>query len=121
VAEGFERTRSEWSLAFTPRGPEIFLNTAPGGTLVPESQVVTYPGAKLEGGRQEGQTVYRLTLPWKLLDPRGVRNKSRLGLAAAVNDSDADTPFGDRRGLELFGGILRSKDTAQFGVAQLQP
>ncbi|AHF94785.1 hypothetical protein OPIT5_26870 [Opitutaceae bacterium TAV5] len=120
LAETGERTRSEWTLAWTARGPEIFASTTPGGSPVPENTVVTAPGARLEGGRRGNRTLYRVTLPWTLLDPVSRRDGKRLGIAAAINDSDADTRPEDRRGLEFFGGILRDKDPAHFGIVRME-
>jgi hypothetical protein len=120
LAESHERSTSEWTFAWTARGPEIFLPSAPGSSIVPGSALVSFPGASLEGGPADGKTVYRVMLPWKLLDPKNTRNRQQIGIAAAVNDSDVDIKNSDRRGLEFFGGILRGKNPQLFGKAQLE-
>jgi hypothetical protein len=121
VTENYERTSSEWMFSFGARGAEIYLSIAPGGSTVPEHSVVTFPGAKLEGGVQGDQTIYRVTLPWKLLDPRGVRNHQQIGIAAALNDSDRDTEPSDRLAIGLFGGIVNNKSPENYGIARLLP
>ena len=120
LSEVFERSQSEWGFTFsTVRGPEIYLYTAPGGSSVKESALVTAPGLKLEGGRVGTTTTYRVTMPWNLLDPKNQRG-TQLGIAGAVNDSDAATEFTDRRALLLFSGIVASKDPALYGRATLE-
>lgn len=120
LAEANESSVSEWTFAWTSRGPEIYLSSAPGSSVIPASSLVNYPGASLEGGRNGNRTLYRITLPWKLLAPRGNGVPRTLGIAAAINDSDRDGEPNDRRALEFFGGILRGKSPSLFGVAQMQ-
>ncbi len=120
LAETNARTNSEWTFAWTPRGGEIYLNTAPGGTVVPQDGLVRFPGVSLSGGRSNGHTHYLITMPWKLLDPKGQRSPSQLKVAAAINDSDGATVPSDRRALEFFGGIVSKKETAFYGTAFLE-
>lgn len=120
LAEKNERTNSEWTLAFTSRGPEVYLSIAPGKSPLAENSVITAEGVKLEGGPDKGRTLYKFTLPWKALDPAGLRQGGQIGLAAAINDSDREGEPNDRRALRLFEGILKSKNPAEFGSAQLR-
>lgn len=117
--QSFEATDSEWGFAFTDHGPEIYLFRAPGGGSLASSSSVTDPGVRLEGGREGTITTYNITISWKLLDPHHLHGQ-QLGLAGAVNDSDHDMAFLDRRALLLFQGIVGPKDPALFGRALLQ-
>ena len=119
IAEDFERTNSEWGFAFTSRGPEIYLWKPPGGSALPANSSVTGAGVKLEGGTVGTTTTYRITLPWKTIDPRA-QHRDALGISAAINDSDADPGYLDRRALLLFGGIIADKNAANYGRAVLQ-
>ena len=119
IAEEFERTNSEWGFAFTSHGPEIYLWKPPGGSELPANAVVTGAGVKLDGGTVGTTTTYRITLPWKIIDPRA-QHRDAIGIAAAINDSDADPGYLDRRALLLFGGIIADKDAANYGRAVLQ-
>ena len=119
IAEEFERTNSEWGFAFIARGPEIYLWKPPGGSALPANSSVTGAGVKLEGGTVGTTTTYRITLPWKTIDPRA-QHRDAIGIAAAINDSDADPGYLDRRALLLFDGILGAKEPALFGRAVLQ-
>jgi len=64
--------------------------------------------------RQGDQTIYDLTFPWPVL---GLTQKplpgARIGFSLAVNDVDKDDT---RHGLQLFDGIIETKDPARFGV-----
>lgn len=119
VAEAFERTSSEWGFAFTSRGPEIYLWKPPGGSPLSANALVTDAGVRLEGGTTGTTTTYHITIPWKVIDPRG-QHQNALGISAAVNDSDAEPGYLDRRALLLFGGIIKDKDTTNYGRALLQ-
>ncbi len=119
VAEIFERTNSEWGFAFIARGPEIYLWKPPGGSALPANSSVADAGVTLEGGTVGTTTTYRITLPWKIIDPRA-KHRDALGISAAINDSDADPGYLDRRALLLFGGIIADKDAANYGRAVLQ-
>ena len=75
-------------------------------------------GIRLEGGREGTKTTYRITMPWKMIDPRG-QHRDALGISAAINDSDIESAHLDRRALLLFGGIIRDKNPANYGRAVL--
>lgn len=119
VAEAFERTNSEWGFAFTARGPEIYLWKPPGGSSLVANSLVPDAGIRLEGGTVGTKTTYRITMPWKVVDPRGLHREA-LGIAATINDSDSSPGYLDRRALLLFGGIIGDKDPANYGQALLQ-
>jgi hypothetical protein len=123
IAEAFERTASEWGFAFTSRGPEVYLWKPPGGSALEANSSVLGAGIRLEGGREGTTTTYRITMPWKVIDPRALRSqtpeKAALGISAAINDSDVESAHLDRRALLLFGGIVHHKDPVNYGRALL--
>ena len=119
LAENFERTNSEWGFAFTSRGPEVYVWKPPGGSSLAANSLVANAGIGFEGGRAGTTTTYRITLPWKTIDPRGL-HRNAIGISAAINDSDTESLHLDRRALLLFGGILGDKDAANFGRANLE-
>lgn len=119
VAEAFERTNSEWGFAFTARGPEIYTWKPPGGSSLVANSLVSDAGVRLEGGTVATTTTYRITMSWKVVDPRG-QHRDALGIAATINDSDSSPGYLDRRALLLFGGIIADKDPANYGRATLE-
>lgn len=116
LTEDAMRTDSEWVFAFTTRGPEIFLNRPAGGSSAETKRLVQQPGLSLIGGRMGTTTVYRIVIPWPLLDPHNVRDGRHLALAVAINDSDhALASYPDRRALRLFDGIVNGKNPTAYG------
>lgn len=121
LADQIKRTDCELLAAFSSRGPEVYLVRAPGGSKLKINALLDSKIVALEGGREGSQTIYRLRIPWTVLDPAGTRDKNALGIALAVNDSDKEMKFSDRKALLMFGGIVSGKDPAQYGRAVLQP
>lgn len=119
LAETHERTNSEWCLALTERGLEMYAHVLPGGSKFSTGLFEQGSATNWSISRKGTMTTYRLRIAWNLLDPLHQRQGHVLGIAAAVNDSDAASKFSDRKALPLFGGILRGKDRRAFGQAVL--
>lgn len=123
VAEQFERTDCALTFAFTAeRGPEVFIDQAPGGGGLSNFQILKDTAVRLDGGRIEDkkQTVYRIVLPWSFIDPKKVRQEDGIGIAAVLNDSDQEQKPPDRRGLLLFDGIMTGKNPGLYGRATFE-
>lgn len=101
LAEKNERSNSEFCLALTPRGQEIYVHMRPGGSSIKEPLITPNENLKLDITREQGVTRYRLAIAWELLDPMHQRKGDILGIAAAVNDSDAAGKFNNRVALCL--------------------
>lgn len=120
LAEKNERTNSEWCIALTPRGPEMYVHLLPGGSTIQDHLIKPGPLWDLSIKREQGVTRYRLKIAWQMLDPKNQRKGKMLGVAASINDSDAPSKFNDRVALSLFDGIVHGKDPEQYGKAILE-
>jgi hypothetical protein len=120
LAEQNERTNCDLCLALTPRGPEVYFHLLPGSSPLETGLLKQSKQCELDIQRKDGITQYRLKIAWDILDPLHKRKGDQLGVAAAINDSDAPGKFNDRVALMLFEGIVTGgKNPDLYGKAKL--
>jgi hypothetical protein len=98
---------TEFALALTPDGPQVYRWTHPAGII---------PNADLKVTRDGTRTQYEAKIPWKALGISTVRPGQALGFALILNDNDGK----DRQGWLMYGdGIATEKRSDRYATLTL--
>jgi hypothetical protein len=111
---GFAPTNSgpytEFTLAHTPSGDQVFRNSPSAGPMI---------DARLNVTLSQGQAIYEAAIPWKTIQGFVPQADATIKFDVAINDDDAVVP---RRFLERFSNsIVYSKSIADLGTIRLLP
>lgn len=113
-----ESQNTELAVALTAEGVQVFRHLTFDTTklplgLVPADQVTAVVK------QNNGRLIYELAIPWAAVGIAGAPTAGdALGIAMAVNDSDAPDQE-DPSAMGLFGGIAPAKDPSKFGLLLL--
>jgi hypothetical protein len=108
-ARNVDSARTEFGLALTKVGPEVYRFSGPTGTV---------DAAELAVAVLPNQTIYECRIPWSELAGLGPEPGLNLRFAILLNDDDTLVP---RRFLERFGGIAHGKAIEEHGHLVLLP
>lgn len=101
-------TYTEFTLAHTPSGDQIFRNSPNAGVI---------SDAKLNVALSQGKAIYEAAIPWNSIQGITPRADATMKFDVAINDDDAIVP---RRFLERFSNsIVYSKSIADLGTIRL--
>lgn len=100
---------TEFGLALTPDGPQVYRWTGKAGLI---------PGADLKVKRDGPHTTYDASIPWSELGVKPFKAPKTIGFAFILNDNDGK----DRQGWLMYGdGIATEKRADRYATLTLLP
>ena len=100
---------TEFALALTPDGPQVYRWTGKAGLM---------PGANLAVKRDGIHTTYDASIPWSEIGVKAVHAPQTIGIAFILNDNDGK----DRQGWLMYGdGIAIEKRADRYATITLLP
>jgi len=109
---------SEFTLALTKNGPEVYRTGSYNTDLFKVAQV-PLSAISLSVIRSNNHTIYEAAIPWRMLGKNDAPTSGeRLGVALSVNDIDSASQL-EPKAVGLFGGMNGHKDMNDYGVLTL--
>jgi hypothetical protein len=100
---------TEFALALTPDGPQVYRSTGKPGLM---------PGADLHVKRSGVHTTYDASIPWSELGVKVIHLPRTIGFAFVLNDNDGK----GRKGWMMYGdGIATVKRADRYATLTLLP
>ena len=100
---------TEFALALTPDGPQVYRWTGKAGLM---------PGANLKVNRDGLHTTYDASIPWREIGGKAIHAPQTIGFAFILNDNDGK----DRQGWLMYGdGIAIEKRADRYATITLLP
>jgi len=114
----FTKKITEIAIARTPNGALAWRHRTHNEGELPTGAITSAITPEIKRNDAEQTTVYHLRVPWKEIGLGQVSAGKPVGISLLVNDLDGDNS--KRAGIELFGGIMHTKNHKEFGVFVLR-
>ncbi len=109
----------EFTAGLTAEGPQLYCHLAPEGNPLAESLVTGLPAFSIERDDEAQLTLYRIAIPWALLEPMGQGEAgAAFGFNLCIPDSDDGRTASYWMGITE--GILGGKDPSLFRTFVLE-